>query len=124
MQTFTLNAHGQQYKIRLTVRVYPGGNLAIAMEAMDRPDGYWEPWSVLTVNLGTLRAKDCAYIDTNNNDDAILDWIADNNLAYPTGATGHSGYCHYPEYRFNPELLQQIDPLGYAAYIQQRESML
>ena len=79
--------------------------------------GYAEPWNTLTVNLDSACPRDCAYIDTNNNDEDILAWIARHGLATPTGRYGSSGYCRYPEYRFRPETLQELDPDGYSEYL-------
>lgn len=54
---------------------------------------------------------------TNNNDGDILAWIALHGLAEPTSRYGCSGYCRYPEYRFRPEILQELDPDGYLEYL-------
>ena len=47
----------------------------------------------------------------------ILAWIIRHGLAVPTGTYAGSGYCRYPEYRFRPERLQEIDPEGYCVYL-------
>lgn len=72
---------------------------------------------VLTVNLDSVRPQNCAFIDTNNNGEEILAWIIRHGLAVPTGTYARSGYCQYPEYRFRPERLLEIDPEGYSAYL-------
>ena len=61
-----------------------------------------ETFTVLTTNIDApiSDVKDCAYVDTNNNPWAIK-FIVDNNLAAPTGKLGHSGYCTYPEFKFD-----------------------
>ena len=104
------------HKIQLNIRAYEDGRgLAITMD--DWSCGYAEPWNTLTVNLDSACPRDCAYIDTNNNDEDILAWIARHGLATPTGRYGSSGYCRYPEYRFLPETLQELDPDGYSEYL-------
>lgn len=115
MKTFILTKYGTDNLIYLEVSTYPEGNLAVMMTVIE--DGQPEPWSVLTVNLDGVRSKDCAFIDTNNNGNDIITWIEKYNLAEPTGNIGLSGYCSYPEYRFHPEILQEIDPNGYQLYL-------
>jgi hypothetical protein len=115
MKTFDLKKYGSVYKIRLNVTSYMEGNLAITMASWE--NGEAEPWNVLTVNLDSVRPRNCAFIDTNNNGEDILAWIIRPGLAVPTGTYGRSGFCRYPEYRFRPEVLQEIDPDGYASYL-------
>ncbi len=74
-------------------------------------EGYPEPWSDLTVNLGVSMEPDCAFIDTNNNGEGIIDWLIENNIAIPTGYWAKSGFCTYPEVRFNKEFLDKIDEM-------------
>lgn len=116
MKTFDLNKFGTVYPIQLNVATYPEGNLAITMTVWK--DNIPEPWNVLTVNLQGIREKDCAFIDTNNNGNDIFAWIIRNGLGVPTGRMQQSGFCTYPEFHFRPEVLQDIDPDGYADYLQ------
>lgn len=71
-------------------------------------DDYPEPWGDLTVNLGVPMEPDCAFIDTNNCGDGVIDWLIENNIAIPTGDWGRSGFCIYPEVRFNKEFLDKV----------------
>lgn len=116
MKTFGLEKNGTAHKISLKVTSYMDGSLAIAMICWEK--GWPEPWNTLTVNLGGLQYRDCAYIDTNNNGEEILEWIQSNGLAYPTGNYAGSGYCIYPEYRFCPETLMELDADGYTEYLE------
>lgn len=116
MKKFSLEHYGDIYQIQLSVSTYQNGNLAITMT--DWSSGEPEPWNVLTVNLGVALSKDCAFIDTNNNGNDILSWIIRYGLAVPTGRKAVSGFCSYPEYRFRPSKLEEIDPDGYADYLQ------
>lgn len=117
MTFFEYEKYGQTHRISLRVSSYCFGcNLAIEMDAWDA--GYAEAWGNLTVNLDGRREKDRAFIDVNHNGDDILVWIIRNGLAVPTGVSQRSGFCEYPEYRFRADRLQQIDPEGYAAYLQ------
>ena len=64
------------------------------------------PFAILTVNLAEWRLpNDKAFVDTNNCPWAEK-FIADNKLGKPTGITGTSGYCTYPQYRFDMEKLK------------------
>lgn len=115
MKTFDLEKYGATYKIELKITSYMEGNLAVTMTSWE--NGEPEPWNVLTVNLDSVRPQNCAFIDTNNNGEEILAWIIRHGLAVPTGTYALSGYCQYPEYRFRPEILQEIDPEGYCTYL-------
>lgn len=46
----------------------------------------------------------------------ILSWIEKNGLGSPTGRNEQSGFVVYPEYRFHPERLKELDDKGYAEY--------
>lgn len=116
MKTFELHKYGTTYPIQLEVATYPEGNLAITMTTWSA--GVPEPWNILTVNLEGCRNRDCAFIDTNNNGTDILAWIIRHGLGVPTGLAQQSGYCVYPEFHFRPDILRQIDPDGYDAYLQ------
>ena len=115
MKTFDLEKYGTTYKIELKIASYMEGNLAVTMTSWE--NGEPEPWNVLTVNLDSIRPQNCAFIDTNNNGEEILAWIIRHGLTVPTGTYARSGYCQYPEYRFRPEILQEIDPKGYCTYL-------
>jgi len=83
-------------------------NLYIGIVCWD--EGFPEPWSDLTVNLWWFKCdEDCALIDTNNNGEQIIDWLIENNIAVPTGRKEISGFCVYPEVRFNKEFLAKLD---------------
>lgn len=75
-KSLILEKYGKSIPVRLQVRSYLNGNLAIQMITCE--DG--EPWNTLTVNLGGKCKKDCAFIDTNNNGDSILPWLVRNGL--------------------------------------------
>lgn len=106
---------GEKTSLELQVRsYYSGGNLALLL--VDWSQGDPQPWGDLSVNLGKSIAKDCAFIDVNNLGNDILSWIEKNGLGSPTGRNEQSGFVVYPEYRFNPERLKELDDKGYAEY--------
>lgn len=75
------------------------GNLYVGM--ITHADGYPEPYSDLTVNLSVKCAENCAFIDINNNGDRIVEWLITNKLATLTGRIQPSGFCVYPEMKFD-----------------------
>lgn len=81
------------------------GNLYVGL--ITNEDGYPAPWSDLTVNLSVKCAENCAFIDTNNNGEEIIDWLVKNKLGKPTGRIRASGWCIYPEFKFNVEQLME-----------------
>ena len=78
-----------------------GDNLAIRLI-----EETGEPFAILSVNLPEWTLpNDKAFVDTNNCPWAEK-FIADNKLGRPTGIKGTSGYCTYPQYRFDVEKLK------------------
>lgn len=100
MNTLTLNKYGTERPMSFTLDSYvDNGNLYVGL--VTHEEGYPEPWSDLTVNLGIKCKANCAFIDTNNNGDEIAGWLIRNRIAYPTGRMKASGFCVYPEFEFN-----------------------
>ena len=67
-------------------------------------NGFWEPYTTLTVNLCDARSQNAsfAYVDTNNLPTAP-EFLVGNGLATYTGACGTSGFCTYPLFAFTGE---------------------
>lgn len=65
-------------------------------------DGYFEPYCDITKNIPDGgRSVGCQFIDTNNNDDDILDWLERNKFGIRTGKVIERGFsCKYPEFNF------------------------
>lgn len=111
---------GQLIEVLFEVHSYDAScNLAVMLYS--KVAYGFSPLSRLTVDTGELCSKDCAFIDINNNGPKILDWLADNGLAVPTGRVARSGYVEYPEYKFDAAVLRVLDPEGYAAYCNRLE---
>lgn len=74
-------------------------SLAVYLETKKK-----ELYAVLTVNIhdSDFCDKDCQFVDVNNCPWAPK-FLQDNDLAHPTGRFGDSGFCVYPEYKFNLE---------------------
>lgn len=96
----TLRLHKLQYA--------NGGTLAVEAEELTQYG--WEPWDVLTVNLGadalaaTLQDGEHAFLDTNNGDGWwVRRFLEKYGLAEDTGFRTVSGYCTYPLYKWHTE---------------------
>ena len=64
---------------------------------------------VLTVNLAESPTdRQCAFIDTNNVKYAEK-FLQENKIAQPTGRYAISGFCTYPEYRFDMTKLKSYE---------------
>ena len=109
MKTLTLNAWGKDHPITFNLDHYAeNGNLYVGMICHD--EGYSESWSNLTVNLSVKCDSNCAFIDVNNNGQEILLWLIKNSLGDLTGRMQPSGFCLFPEFKFNmPELLKYTE---------------
>ena len=106
MKTLTLSKYGKDHPMTFELARYANnGNLYVGL--ITHHEGYPEPWNNLTVNLDVICAKNCAFIDTNNNGNEIIAWLIDNELGSLTGDLVPSGWCVYPEFEFNMEKLLQ-----------------
>ena len=84
-----------------TSTYYYGGNLSISLITEDG-----ERLAMLTTNLaGWTLPNDKSFVDTNNCPWAEK-FISDNKLGKPTGIKAVSGYCVYPQYRFDMDKLK------------------
>ena len=74
-------------------------------------EGNREIYTVLTVNMGEfISAKNCTYIDTNNN--PFADQLLKMGFCSDTGFTKQSGFCTYPLWEFDEGFLKEIDVHG------------
>lgn len=106
MKNLILKRYGNEYPMTFNLNNYKNnGNLYIGM--ITNTEGYDEHWSDLTVNFATKCEENCAYIDTNNNGDGIIAWLEEHGLGNATGKYKKSGFCWYPEFKFNMENLLQ-----------------
>ena len=80
-----------------------GGGFAIQMWCEDGP------YATLTVNLYPKKCeKNCAFVDTNNLGFKIVEWLESNGIAEWTYRIERSGFCEYPEMKFNAEFLESL----------------
>ena len=102
MKKLILKKYGNKHPITFEMGEYAiNGNLYVGM--ITHAEGFPEPWSSLTVNLGVECRGNCAYIDTNNNGSEIIHWLLHHKLGNLTGNTRRSGFCVYPEFEFDME---------------------
>ena len=98
--------YGSEHPITLNLSQY-SNNRNLYVGLLTHEDGFPEPWSNLTVNLGINCKGNCAFIDINNNGKEIVSWLVENNLGKLTGRTQISGYCTYPEFEFDLDELNK-----------------
>ena len=103
-----LNKYGTENPMSFELATYAeNGNLFVGL--ITHEAGYPEPWSDLTVNLSIKCKPNCAYIDTNNNGNDIVDWLERNKLGKATDNLMASGWCLYPEFEFDmDELMKHV----------------
>lgn len=103
---------GYEHLLAFTHTTYAcGGSLAVeALVQEYDPDEdelpWWESYAGVTVNLPMFPLADdrCAYLDANNSRH-LCDWLAEQGLVELTGRTARSGFCTYPEARFDETFL-------------------
>lgn len=104
MKKLYLHKYGRSHPVYFHTSKYSkNGNLYVGL--MTYEEGFPEPWSDLTVNLGIKCKSNCAFIDTNNNGEEIVEWLFSNGFAILTGRMQSSGWCVYPEMKFNLEAI-------------------
>ena len=67
------------------------------------------PYDTITVNLADSdqwKGTNFQYVDTNNNP-WVAEWLEDNGIATNTGIIGRSGWCEYPLFNFNTDLIPE-----------------
>lgn len=102
----TSHTFGNEYPVYFQISEYSDDS-SMFVGIVDEIYGYPEPWNDLTVNLGIKCKSGCAFIDTNNNGNDIIDWLTENQLGKATGRIGMSGRCAYPEFEFDMEKLKE-----------------
>jgi hypothetical protein len=70
----------------------------------------WSPFATITVNIpaSNCLSPDLAFVDTNNCPWA-KEFLEENHIAKYTGNTGISGFCDYPLYKFNKDVIYEND---------------
>lgn len=95
----------KQYNIEPVFTEYSfGGNLALYFTEENE-----NMFGVITVNLEDDDPSNerCAFIDTNNWEDNVCDWLETNGFGKQTGRLAISGFCVYPEFEFNEQVIER-----------------
>lgn len=110
VKTYRYKKNGKAYEVVLAKTKYVENNaLAIAMFTWNNKHKYFEFWDTITVNLSmNMVSENYAFINTNDNGKEIIDWLIDNKLGFPTYRECRSGYCSYPEFMFNVDVLKEM----------------
>ena len=104
---FTVDLDGRTYDVILEQNRYiENNNLYLGLFCPTEG-----PFASLTVNIDRLPAG-MAAVDTNNNPWAE-EFITGNGLGERTGRVLKSGFCIYPVYEFNMELIDELAPMPY-----------
>ena len=99
--TATVKTFFGQDEVNIEITSYANNkSLAIQLWCEDGP------FATLTVNLDGEREEGCQYVDVNNCPWAEQ-FIYKYKLGTFTGNIGYSGFCAYPEFKFNIEELKK-----------------
>lgn len=103
-------SYGVNYILEFKKAKYQNnGSLAIQIMCRCEGEDFLEPFARLTVNLAVPPMhEDCAYIDTNNVPMDLIQMLIDEGIMTPTGLDQISGYCIYPECKFNHGWLEEL----------------
>ena len=101
---YKVRSYGKEYDVTVNVNKYVDGGLALKMDYMDDEFHCLLPFATLTVNLGKGLPENQAFVDINNCPWAE-EFIEENGLGKDTGRIGASGYCFYPLYEFDMEVI-------------------
>ena len=107
MNTFEFeNRFGTRYTVSFEKKTYIYRGTAIEVWCKEPGSCYWEPYAMLTKNLGDLPPTNLAYLDGNNVPD-LVEFVLGNGWCKKVGECS-SGYCVYPLVEFTEEFLNEI----------------
>ena len=109
---FSFDAFGYTQQVELVQESYADGNLAVTAYLSDQTDeSFGQPWSSVTVNFGSPLQQDATvFLDTNNMGEAMLSKIS--QLGAFTGQFMRSGFCSYPAFTFDSEVMGNMRDLN------------
>lgn len=107
---------GNTYQVLPKLNTYANnGNLYVGLDFYESEDGFWEPYSDVTVNIVKLSYLESA-IDINNNGANVVNFLVKNGFGELTEKVLPSGFCAFPVFKFNAEKLKEIDPVFFKEY--------
>ena len=111
-----VDLYGDATEVQLELNMYrDNNNLYLGMTEWDEELQGYVHYGDVTVNIHDLPYLQST-IDTNNFSNALIGFLVENNIAEGTGRAFRSGYCIFPIFEFNADVLKEIDPEVFAAY--------
>ena len=109
VKSYELEAFDEKFTVIPLVNMYVN-NDNIYMNLYNYNDEYkiYEPFCDVTVNIDALPYLEAA-IDVPNSGIGILHFLEENNIAENTGKVELSGFNIYPVYKFNEDVIRNID---------------
>lgn len=90
------------FKVFIGIARYDTNN-SLAVELIE--DKSYEEFAVVSKQLPYYTPNEgCFFVDTNNLP-GIEAFLEENDIAFPTGRECPSGFCVYPEYKLNDEVI-------------------
>ena len=112
-KTFLVEKYGKMRKLGFYLSRYcENQNLFVGL-LVDGEDGI-EPWSDVTVNLSVPLPDFVGFIDVNDGNEDLPEWLERIGAGRRTGRAMRSGFVVYPEFSFNPAFFAQHYPNEYA----------
>ena len=105
---FSFDFHGEPVQVELVKESYLNGTLAVTAYLSDpNDDSFGEPWGNVTVNLSSPSQQGATvFLDTNNMSEAMLTKTV--QLGAFTGEFLQSGFCSYPAFTFDAEVMENM----------------
>jgi len=91
-------------------------NLCVSL--IDDYDG--EPVAGITANFDIDMPPYCSAVKNYSENEGMLLFLLENGFGIPTGQGIESGYVTLPVFRFDKEMLRELDPAGCAFYERMR----
>lgn len=108
--TFDVENFGEKYKLELVCDSYrDNGSLYVgAFDVTPESDNFGERWADISVNLNNPCQNDrTVFLDMNNlYNPAIIEAIYE--LGTVEGIVSHSGFCSYPAFTFDADVISQM----------------
>lgn len=104
------DGYGDTFPVRAELNMYrDNDNLYIGLLSFDEDLEGYDNYCDLTVNIVELPYLHSA-VDLTYGTEEKIKFIQDNNLGEYAGFDLPSGFCIYPVYKFNPDVLMEINP--------------
>lgn len=107
------------------VIIYKGNPVAIRIGCYQSPPNLYvgliddydgEPVAGITMNFDIDMPPYCSAVKDYSENEGMLLFLLENGFGIPTGEGIESGYVTLPVFRFDKEMLRELDPGGCAMY--------